>query len=262
MRSRTAASGSSRFRVTMLARCSGPGMTWLRRCSKTDAEDLARFALGRFPGRDRSPARSRCRCACCAGSPAPRLVAGGDHAVGDLALEHVGGGHVDHVRQRGEIAEGAQPVRAAGARVRGGQRRQLEIVDERGAPDLLAHGHGHRRAGRADVLERCRRRQLQRRAQLAHELPGVERVEQVDVAGRTRQHAQRQLAGAGEDAGRGLVGIASITQLELVHSRPHGTAAWGAARPMGGLIRRCGRGRSIRCRGGVKANTLGPPTRA
>lgn len=55
------------------------------------------------------------------------LVAGSDHAVGNLAGNQLRRGHVAHVAQGDEIAEGGHAIRAARAGIGIGQRRKLQI---------------------------------------------------------------------------------------------------------------------------------------
>ena len=64
------------------------------------------------------------------------------------------------------------------------------------------------------MLEGGRGGEPRRRARLAHELPGVQRVEQVDVRGPAVQHLDRERAARrGLGAREALVGIAAVLEL-------------------------------------------------
>lgn len=197
-----------------------------------DSEHLARLVLRRLPRRIDLQHAIGAIALAAQDIQSLGLVAGRDDAVGDLALEELGGGHVDHVGEGRPVAERAKPVGPSRAGVGGGQRRELQVVDEGRALDRLAHGHRNGGARRAHVLERRGRGELKRPSKLAHQLPGVARVQEVDVAGRARQHANGQGPLGRVNPGRRLVGIASIAQSQFVHGsflagrkRPHSTNA-------------------------------------
>jgi len=141
-----------------------------------------------------------------------RVVAGGDDAVGDLASQEVRGRQIDRVAQGDDIPEGRHPVGPARPRVGGGEGGELQIRDERRSPGRIVERHRARRARRADVLERGRGREAGRRAQLAHQLPAVERVEQVDVAGVAVEDRERERCAVSEQPGRCLVRIHPVAQ--------------------------------------------------
>ena len=68
------------------------------------------------------------------------------------------------------------------------------------------------------MLETRRGGKPRRLLQLAHELKGVESVEQVDVAGLTVQNGEGQVAAVFHKDARGLlVGVAAVFEFELVH---------------------------------------------
>ena len=109
-------------------------------------------------------------------------VTGGDDAVGDLGLEVAGHVGVADVRECGPVTIGAHAVSAAGTDVGAG--------DGRG----IGHGVGHKVDLTVDVRKRCAHGGASGRDMLeagsagkassslevAHELPRVERVEEVD----------------------------------------------------------------------------------
>ena len=147
-------------------------------------------------------------------------VARGDHAVGHLVLEVFRRGRVADVGQGRPVAVGAETVGAACTDIGagdGGERRVL--IDE---VDLLLH-LGERktdsRAGGGDVLEAGSRGQTRRLLQIAHELPGVQRVHEVDIAGLAVEDRDREIAPVLHiNAGRLLVGVAAILKFQFIHS--------------------------------------------
>ena len=68
------------------------------------------------------------------------------------------------------------------------------------------------------MLEARRGGQARGLLKLAHELEGVEGIEQIDVAWLAVQHGERQVAAVfHKDARRLLVGVAAVFEFELVH---------------------------------------------
>ena len=145
-------------------------------------------------------------------------IARRDHAVGHFVLDQLRGGLVAFVRQRDPVAEAGHPVGAARAGVGARQRGQLEpVLDKIHFAQRIVQRQAQRRARGADVLERRGRGQAGGRAQLLHQLPRVQRVEKVDVAGLAVQHRDGQLALLHENARGLLVRVAAIFQFQFLH---------------------------------------------
>jgi len=143
-----------------------------------------------------------------------RLVARGDDQVGDLVVEQAGEGHVDDVANGGDVAERAHAVAAASASVRGGDRRVVGVRKElRGAIDVRKRS-GDGGAGRTHVLERGGARLAGRCLELAHELPGTQGVEEVDVPRPSAKYLEARLVGD-PDAGRRLVRVAAVLECDV-----------------------------------------------
>ncbi len=149
-------------------------------------------------------------------------VARSDNAVGHLfgqIASHVG---IAHVRQRRPVAVGAQAVGTASANVGAGDGRQLALLlhEVHGAISLrqrMAHG----RPGGAHVLEGRGRRQTRGLLQLFHQLPGIESVQEVDIAGLAVQHLNGQVAAVlHENARRLLIRVATVLEFQFVHGSP------------------------------------------
>ena len=152
-------------------------------------------------------------------------IAGGDDAVGDLALDDPRGGHVAGLGQGDPVAEGAHAVGAPCPRVGAGEGavvEALDVVDEAGLPQLLVHRQAEGRAARADVLEGGRAGQAGRLLKLPDELPGVEGVEEVDVAGAAGEDLDGQLRAVAHIDLRGLlIGVAAVFEFKFLHGAPH-----------------------------------------
>ena len=89
------------------------------------------------------------------------------------------------------------------------------------ARSVSVEGLAHGGAGRGHVLEGRGRRQPRGLLQLLHKLPGVESVEEVDVAGLAVQHLNGQVAAVlHEDARRLLVRVAAVLEFQFVHESP------------------------------------------
>ena len=94
--------------------------------------------------------------------------------------------------------------------------KQTQTLVNRGAA-LLAPAPP-RRARRADMLERRRRGQTRRALEFADQLPAVERVKEVDVAGFAVQHGQGQFALLHINPRRLLIRVAAVLQFQLFHA--------------------------------------------
>ena len=92
--------------------------------------------------------------------------------------------------------------------------------------ECLAERQTECRTRRADMLEGRRCGEPRHLLQLAHELPAVQCVEQIDVARPSVQHGKGQPA-IGKDACGHLVRIAAVFEGEFVHvSAPFSLAAY------------------------------------
>mmetsp|Transcript_89375 Transcript_89375/g.236341 ORF Transcript_89375/g.236341 Transcript_89375/m.236341 type:complete len:549 (+) Transcript_89375:284-1930(+) len=187
------------------------------------------------------------------------LEVGRDDAVAHLDLQDIGRGNVDLVRDGNEIPKGAQRVGIPRAHVRGRRRRELLVLDLVDDLLLVAERHADGRAGRADVLERRRGGQIGGLSQLVHQLPGVHRIQQIDVPGRPGHHLEGQLAAhdRAESSGQ-LVGIASVLQRPL-HLESHGLRRRGGGDLPGEPLRHrgvVGRCEGVGCSGLVLAEAV------
>ena len=150
-----------------------------------------------------------------------RLIARGDHAVADLAGDQLRGGHVAHVGERDPVAEGAHAVRAAGAGVGAGQRGVIQardVVHKAGLLQVLRQHAADGGGGRRDVLEGGHGAQAGRLLELLDQLPGVERVQEVDVARTAVEDGDGQVAAVLHvDLGWLLIRVAAVLQFKLFH---------------------------------------------
>ena len=88
------------------------------------------------------------------------------------------------------------------------------VAHEIGTAERVAERQANRGAGWADMLERSRRRQTECLAKLAHELPRIESVEQIDVPRRTIEDFEWQPP-ARPDPGGYLVGVDPVPEQKL-----------------------------------------------
>ena len=85
----------------------------------------------------------------------------------------------------------------------------------------VAEGKTHSGAGGRDVLEGSGGRKPCCLLEFPDELPGVERVQEVDVSGLSAEHLDGQIGSVlHEDPGRLLIGVAAILEFEFVHFNP------------------------------------------
>mmetsp|Transcript_68402 Transcript_68402/g.160388 ORF Transcript_68402/g.160388 Transcript_68402/m.160388 type:complete len:462 (+) Transcript_68402:65-1450(+) len=139
-----------------------------------------------------------------------------DDTITDLDLQNHCCGHVHLVRDGNEIAKGAHRVSIPGTHVGCCNIRELLVLDLIDQPLLIAQREPDGSTSRADMLEGGGCWQTSCLAKLMNQLPGVDGVQQVDVARRAIQHLEGQLAAShGAKAGRQLMGVAAILQRHL-----------------------------------------------
>ena len=143
-----------------------------------------------------------------------------DDTVADLTLDEEGCGTVAGVGEGDEVAVGTHAVSTAGTSIGRGDRRELEvdIVDPVDLAQRVAEGESNGSTGRRDMLEGGGGRKSRSRLQLADKLPGIEGIEEIDVARTAAKHLDGQFATVGhEDARRFLVRVAPVFELKFSH---------------------------------------------
>ena len=146
----------------------------------------------------------------------------GNDAVAHLALDEQGGGFIARVGEGNKVTVARHAVGTTGTGIgRGdGRKGQGEVVAEIDAAQSVAHGQPHGSTGGRDVLKGSRCGQTGGRFELAHKLPAVESIEEVDVTGTSGEHLDGEGAAVVHvDAGRRLVGVATILQSQFVHKK-------------------------------------------
>ena len=120
-----------------------------------------------------------------------------------------------------EIAEGGHAVSAAGADIGAGQGvlvQALHILHEAGLLQVQRQGLAHGGGGGRDVLEGSGTGHAGGLLQLLDQLPGVQGIHEVDVAGTAVQDGDGQLAAVMHIQGSGLlIGVAAVLQLKVLH---------------------------------------------
>ena len=116
-----------------------------------------------------------------------------DDTIGDLTLDEQCRGLVASIAQRNEVAIGTHAVGATGTGISRSNGRQLKrhIIHPVNLAQGIAHGQAHGSAGGRDVLEGRCCGQARRRLQLAHQLPRVQRIEEVDISRAPAEHLNR-----------------------------------------------------------------------
>ena len=140
-------------------------------------------------------------------------VVGGNDAVADLALQQQGRGGVAGVGEGHEVAVGRHTVGTTSTGIgtgNGGVVEAGDIIDKVDLLQRIGQGQAHGSTSRRDVLERGSGGQTCGLLQFPDQLPSIEGVEEVDVAGAAVDDFDGQLALLHEDAGGFLVRIASV----------------------------------------------------
>lgn len=121
---------------------------------------------------------------------------GSNHSVAHFTLDEQSGCLVASVREGDEVAVARHAVGTSGACVGcgDGAERLGDVVHEIDFAQGVAHGQSHGSTGRTDVLERGGGGQTCGGFQLAHQLPAVEGVKEVDVAGTAAEHFDGEFA--------------------------------------------------------------------
>ncbi len=148
-----------------------------------------------------------------------RFIAGSDNAVRYLALYHLSGGYVAYVRKSDKVTVGGHSVRASRSCISAGKGGKLaQIVHPVYLFQRVGKRKSHSRTRRGNVLKGSRRAKSRSLFKLLNKLPAVESVQQVDVAGLSVQHLDRQVCTIlHKNSGRLLVGVAAVFQLHFVH---------------------------------------------
>jgi len=142
-----------------------------------------------------------------------------NHAVAHLSLDEPSCSLVASVAQRAEITIGAHAVGTACTGVGRSQRSEFEInvVDEVYLLQRVAQRQANGCTRRTDVLKTGGSRHSRGCLELLDELPAVERIKKIDVAGTSVQHFYRELAMLHVDAGGLLIRITSVLQSYFFH---------------------------------------------
>ena len=149
------------------------------------------------------------------------LVAGGNDTVGDLAGDDLGGGGVDDVAKGEDVTEARHAVGATGTGVSLSQTRRLDALDVVNHVDLallLVQRNTDGSTSGGNVLEGSGGGEAESLLKLLDQRPGVESIEQVDVAGGAVKHLEGQLALGHERRSRLLVGVGAVAQRELLQT--------------------------------------------
>lgn len=146
-------------------------------------------------------------------------VAGRDDTIAHLLLEDEGSVLIDFVGNGGKITKGAHGIGIAGTEV--GKSNGGELGGSIGGNLVrgtlnIREGDGNGSSGRTDVLEGGGGGKAGGLAKLLHQLPGVGRIQKIDVTGNAIEDREGELAVQdGGDGRRLLLGVASVLEGEL-----------------------------------------------
>lgn len=147
------------------------------------------------------------------------FVTGGNDTVRDLLGDDAGGGDVDNVGEGNDVAEAAHAVGATSAGIGLREARRLDAGDVGDHVDLalvLGEGQADGGTGGRDVLEAGCGGLAGGGLELLDKWPGVEGIEEVDVARGTTEGLEGQLGGAGIGGGGLLVRVGAVAEGQVL----------------------------------------------
>lgn len=146
-------------------------------------------------------------------------VSGSNNTVRNLTRDDLGSGHINLVRQSNHVAEAGHAVGTTGSGVglsKAGALNALNVVNHVDLALDVVERHTDGGTGGRDVLEASGGGEFEGCAELLDKGPGIEGVEQVDVAGSTAQNLEGQLRVLHEGGGRLLVGVGAVAQRDVL----------------------------------------------
>ena len=147
------------------------------------------------------------------------VIAGGNDAVRNFVLDQLCGGKVAHIRQGDPVTKAGHAVRTAGAGISAGQGRKLSLCTNMiHLSQRFVQWQANGGTGGGNMLKAGSSRLAQGFFQVAHQLVAVERIQKVDVARLAIQNGNGKIRTVcHKNAGRLLVGVGAVFQLEFVH---------------------------------------------
>ena len=148
-------------------------------------------------------------------------IAGRNDTIGNLSFNQLCGCCITNIAERNPVPEGGHSVCPSCSCVSQCQRgiiQTLDIIHEAGFFQRITHGCADCRRGRAYMLEGGCRRHTQCFLDFLYQLPAVECVQKVDVAGSAAEDFDGQIAAVlHKDFCRLLVWITAIFQFKFFH---------------------------------------------
>ena len=149
------------------------------------------------------------------------LKAGRDNTIRNLLANDGSGRDIDNVAESNHVTEAAHAIGTTGAGIGLGKGRGLDTGDIIDHVDLALIGSqlkANGSTGGRDVLEAGGGRLAESLLELLDEGPGVEGIEEVDVAGGTVDNGEGKLALLDVGSSRLLVGVGTITEREVLET--------------------------------------------
>ena len=174
---------------------------FFRNVVRVDLDDIVRAFTFRFEDSECFVCVTRC-----------------DHAVGYFASEHRSRFFVAYIGECNEVAVGRHAVCTTRTSVSRCERSELQVIYIIDLFECIGKRKTYCRTCRADVFERSCRRKTCCFFQFFDELPAVERIKEVDVAGTTVENFDRKFCVVFHvDLRRALVRVATIFEHEFFH---------------------------------------------
>ena len=141
-------------------------------------------------------------------------IAGSDHAVRNFPFDQQSRIFVADIRQRDKITERRHTVRASGSGISTGDRGKVFPVHIIHPVDLcqcLCQRKSYRSSCRRYVFKRSCRRQTCGFFQISYQLPAIESIQEINIAGFSAEHLNGKVSSVCQvDPGRLLVGVAAV----------------------------------------------------
>ena len=141
----------------------------------------------------------------------------GNDAVAHFALDDEGSCFVASIAKSDEISVTAHSVSTASTSIGtgNGTERHLDVVNEIDASQSVAQGQTNCCSSWGNVLETSCCGKTSSCFEFLNKLPTVQRIEEVNVSGTTSKNFERQFAFFHKDAGRFLIGVAAVFELQF-----------------------------------------------
>ena len=148
-------------------------------------------------------------------------IAGSNNTIRNLPGDQLCSHSIASIRQSDPIAKGAQTVRTAGTGISTSQRvliKTFNIVNKASLLKISGQNLTNRCRGRRNMLKGCSSNHAGCSLQFLNQLPGVQRIHEIDITGAAIQNRDRQFTSIMHvKFCRLLIRVAAIFQFKLFH---------------------------------------------